>query len=78
MTDARSGGLASPAFEGCERFVLSGAGIAGRGLWRAAKALLAIAAGTHLVRRHYGAKRKAAAKRAPAKRKATRKAAKRR
>jgi UDP-N-acetylglucosamine--N-acetylmuramyl-(pentapeptide) pyrophosphoryl-undecaprenol N-acetylglucosamine transferase len=32
MTDARSGGLASPAFEGCERFVLSGAGIAGRGL----------------------------------------------
>lgn len=46
MTDARSGGLASPVFEGRERFVLSGAGIAGRGVGRAARAMLALAAGT--------------------------------
>ena len=38
MTDARSGGLVSPAFEGCERFVLAGAGIAGRGAAKAAQA----------------------------------------
>ena len=31
MTDARSGGLQSPVFAGLERFVISGAGIAGRG-----------------------------------------------
>ncbi len=46
MTDARSGGLASPTFSACERFVLSGAGIAGRGPIRAAKAAVALAAGT--------------------------------
>jgi UDP-N-acetylglucosamine--N-acetylmuramyl-(pentapeptide) pyrophosphoryl-undecaprenol N-acetylglucosamine transferase len=46
MTDARSGGLASPTFAGCERFVLSGSGIAGRGSVRAATAALALAAGT--------------------------------
>jgi UDP-N-acetylglucosamine--N-acetylmuramyl-(pentapeptide) pyrophosphoryl-undecaprenol N-acetylglucosamine transferase len=46
MTDARSGGLASPTFSACERFVLSGAGIAGRGARRAARAILALAAGT--------------------------------
>ena len=46
MTDARSGGLASPAFEGRERFVLRGAGIAGRGAARAFSASLALAAGT--------------------------------
>ncbi len=46
MTDARSGGLVSPAFEGCERFVLAGAGIAGRGLVRAIKAIFALARGT--------------------------------
>jgi UDP-N-acetylglucosamine--N-acetylmuramyl-(pentapeptide) pyrophosphoryl-undecaprenol N-acetylglucosamine transferase len=46
MTDARSGGLASPAFEGCERFVLAGAGIAGRGLLRAMQAVFALARGT--------------------------------
>ena len=46
MTDARSGGLASPAFEGRERFVLSGSGIAGRGALRAVKAAIALAAGT--------------------------------
>lgn len=46
MTDARSSGLASPAFEGRERFVLRGAGIAGRGVVRAATATAALAAGT--------------------------------
>jgi UDP-N-acetylglucosamine--N-acetylmuramyl-(pentapeptide) pyrophosphoryl-undecaprenol N-acetylglucosamine transferase len=46
MTDARSGGLASPVFEGRERFVLSGSGIAGRGPIRAVKAVAALAAGT--------------------------------
>jgi UDP-N-acetylglucosamine--N-acetylmuramyl-(pentapeptide) pyrophosphoryl-undecaprenol N-acetylglucosamine transferase len=46
MTDARSGGLASPAFEGRERFVLAGAGIAGRGVARGAQAVAALAAGT--------------------------------
>jgi UDP-N-acetylglucosamine--N-acetylmuramyl-(pentapeptide) pyrophosphoryl-undecaprenol N-acetylglucosamine transferase len=46
MTDARSGGLASPAFEGRERFVLSGSGIAGRGALRAVKSVTALAAGT--------------------------------
>lgn len=46
MTDARSGGLASPAFEGRERFVLAGSGIAGRGALRALKSAAALAAGT--------------------------------
>ena len=45
MTDARSGGLRSPVFEGRELFVLRGAGIAGRGL-RAIGAAAALAAGT--------------------------------
>jgi UDP-N-acetylglucosamine--N-acetylmuramyl-(pentapeptide) pyrophosphoryl-undecaprenol N-acetylglucosamine transferase len=45
MTDARSGAIASPVFEGCERFVLAGAGIAGRGLSRAARAVLALLRG---------------------------------
>ena len=31
MTDARSSGLKSPVFGGLEQFVISGAGIAGRG-----------------------------------------------
>jgi UDP-N-acetylglucosamine--N-acetylmuramyl-(pentapeptide) pyrophosphoryl-undecaprenol N-acetylglucosamine transferase len=46
MTDARSGGLASPTFAACERFVLRGAGIAGRGPVRAAAAAAALAVGT--------------------------------
>ncbi len=46
MTDARSGGLASPVFAGLERFVVRGAGIAGRGALRAAKAMLSLSAGT--------------------------------
>ena len=45
MTDARSGGLRSPVFEGREIFVIRGAGIAGRGL-RAVAAVGALAAGT--------------------------------
>ncbi len=46
MTDARSGGLASPAFEGRERFVLAGSGLAGRGVLGAARSAVALAAGT--------------------------------
>ncbi len=46
FTDARSGALASKVFEGRERFVLRGAGIAGRGAWRGTKALALLAAGT--------------------------------
>jgi UDP-N-acetylglucosamine--N-acetylmuramyl-(pentapeptide) pyrophosphoryl-undecaprenol N-acetylglucosamine transferase len=46
MTDSRSGGLESPAFAGGERFVIRGAGIAGRGALRAGRAAVALAAGT--------------------------------
>ncbi len=46
MTDARSGALKSQVFAGREQFVLSGAGLAGRGIFSAAKALLGMAAGT--------------------------------
>jgi UDP-N-acetylglucosamine--N-acetylmuramyl-(pentapeptide) pyrophosphoryl-undecaprenol N-acetylglucosamine transferase len=46
LTDARSGGLASPTFAGCQRFVLRGAGIAGRGALKSAAAVVALAAGT--------------------------------
>ncbi len=46
MTDARAAKSSSTAFEGREQFVLSGAGIAGRGPWRAATAAGALAAGT--------------------------------
>jgi UDP-N-acetylglucosamine--N-acetylmuramyl-(pentapeptide) pyrophosphoryl-undecaprenol N-acetylglucosamine transferase len=46
MTDARSGGLASTTFAACEKLVLRGAGIAGRGTLRAASAALSLAAGT--------------------------------
>ncbi|HET9018788.1 MAG TPA: undecaprenyldiphospho-muramoylpentapeptide beta-N-acetylglucosaminyltransferase [Acetobacteraceae bacterium] len=51
LTDARSGGLQSPVFEGRERFVLRGAGIAGRGLVRGARAAAALALGTLQARR---------------------------
>jgi UDP-N-acetylglucosamine--N-acetylmuramyl-(pentapeptide) pyrophosphoryl-undecaprenol N-acetylglucosamine transferase len=50
MTDARSGGLASPVFEGRERFVLSGSGIAGRGVARAVRSVAALAIGTFQAR----------------------------
>ena len=45
MTDARSGGLRSAVFAGGETYVIRGAGIAGRGPWRAAAAVLALAGG---------------------------------
>ena len=45
MTDARSGGLSSATFAGHERHVLHGAGIAGRGIWRGAKAVAGMTAG---------------------------------
>ena len=45
MTDARSGGLNSPVFAQTEKHVLSGAGLAGRGMQRAAKAALALGQG---------------------------------
>jgi UDP-N-acetylglucosamine--N-acetylmuramyl-(pentapeptide) pyrophosphoryl-undecaprenol N-acetylglucosamine transferase len=50
MTDARSGGQNSPVFP--ETLVLKGAGIAGRGLVRGARAAFALAAGTFAARRH--------------------------
>ena len=50
MTDARSAGLQSPVFAGLEQFVISGAGIAGRGVVRAGKAALALAAGVRQAR----------------------------
>ena len=46
MTDARSGALKSPVFGGREQFVLSGAGLAGRGFVRAGKGMLGMALGT--------------------------------
>ncbi len=51
MTDARSGGLQSPVFAGLERFIIGGAGIAGRGPLRASKAVLALAGGVLQARR---------------------------
>jgi UDP-N-acetylglucosamine--N-acetylmuramyl-(pentapeptide) pyrophosphoryl-undecaprenol N-acetylglucosamine transferase len=45
MTDARSGGLQSPVFANVDRFVISGAGIAGRGAVQAGKAMFALAGG---------------------------------
>lgn len=51
MTDARSGGLTSGVFANAERFVIKGAGIAGRGPLRAASAAAALIAGTVQARR---------------------------
>ncbi len=51
MTDARSAAFDSPAFANAERFVLSGAGLAGRGAWRAVRGAASIAAGTFAARR---------------------------
>ena len=45
MTDARSGGLGSAAFEPGRTHVLRGAGIAGRGVLRAARAAVSLAGG---------------------------------
>ncbi len=52
MTDARSGGLESPVFANAETFVLSGAGIAGRGTLRGARAVAALARGAAQARGH--------------------------
>jgi UDP-N-acetylglucosamine--N-acetylmuramyl-(pentapeptide) pyrophosphoryl-undecaprenol N-acetylglucosamine transferase len=46
MTDARSTAFDSPAFANAERFVLKGSGLSGRGVLRAAKGAVALAAGT--------------------------------
>ncbi len=51
MTDARSGALTSEAFQPRDTHVLKGAGIAGRGPVRAARAAMALAAGTIQARR---------------------------
>ncbi len=51
FTDRRSGALASPVFEGRERFVLQGAGIAGRGVVRGAQAVAGLALGMLQARR---------------------------
>ncbi len=46
LADARSSSMDSPVFRGRERFMIMGAGIAGRGPLRGAAALAALAAGT--------------------------------
>jgi UDP-N-acetylglucosamine--N-acetylmuramyl-(pentapeptide) pyrophosphoryl-undecaprenol N-acetylglucosamine transferase len=46
MTDARSAAFDSAAFANAERFVLHGSGLSGRGVIRAAKGAVALAAGT--------------------------------
>ena len=46
MTDARSAGLHSAVFAGHDHYVISGAGIAGRGVVRGVRAVFALAAGT--------------------------------
>ena len=58
MTDARSGGLHSAVFAGHDHYVIRGAGIAGRGVVRAAQAVVALAAGTLQARAHPGAARR--------------------
>ena len=50
MTDTRSADYSSPAFANSERFVLKGAGLAGRGMKRAAEGAVALAAGTFQAR----------------------------
>ena len=51
LTDARSGGLASPVFARAERHVVSGAGLSGRGAKRAMQGVLALARGVVEARR---------------------------
>jgi UDP-N-acetylglucosamine--N-acetylmuramyl-(pentapeptide) pyrophosphoryl-undecaprenol N-acetylglucosamine transferase len=60
MCDARSGGTKSAVFAGHDRFVLRGAGIAGRGVVRGAAALAGLAMGTLQARAILTAKRPAA------------------
>lgn len=52
MTDARSSAYESAAFANAERFVLSGAGLSGRGIRGAARGSLALVAGTLQARKH--------------------------
>ncbi len=54
MTDARSGALSSPVFEGRERFVLHGSGMVGGGLVRKARGAASLALGTLAARRILG------------------------
>lgn len=51
MTDSRSAAFESPAFANAERFVLQGAGLAGRGARKALAGAAALAAGTLTARR---------------------------
>lgn len=53
MTDARSAALESPDFAGCERFVLRGAGVSGRGAMGAVTGAWELAAGTLQARRAF-------------------------
>src|SRR5579863_4405326 len=50
MTDTRSSGLQSSVFGALDRYVISGAGIAGRG-WRAGVAMVSLARGVVQARR---------------------------
>jgi len=54
MTDARSAAFESPAFANAERFVLRGAGLAGRGVKQAISGAFALASGTLTARRLLG------------------------
>ncbi len=51
MTDARSGALKSEVFAGREHFVLGGAGLSGRGVLRAGRAVAGLATATLTARR---------------------------
>jgi UDP-N-acetylglucosamine--N-acetylmuramyl-(pentapeptide) pyrophosphoryl-undecaprenol N-acetylglucosamine transferase len=51
MTDQRSGAAQSAVFAGCERHVLEGAGLAGRGPARVVSGLRQLGRGTHTARR---------------------------
>ncbi len=55
MTDARSAAYDSAAFAAAERFVLSGAGLSGRGLRGAVSGAFRLVAGTAQARRHLAA-----------------------
>ena len=59
MTDARSAGLRSAVFADAQPIVLEGAGIAGRGVVRAARAVLALGKGVLRARRILGTLRPA-------------------
>ena len=54
MTDARSGALKSPVFAACERHIVAGAGLAGRGPARVASGVMQLARGTRAARRILG------------------------